>query len=194
MLAVLLFPCTATASTFYIDAFAAGGVSGTGGPIPTTGCATGGCEVDGYETPLYVFQPGDTVNFGTVLLGTNTTHASAGGPNGGVFGIVLGGRYGLGGPSEVDIFSEVLVQCNLSQDIGCGQLVASAAATILTVPLVFTLGPGTTSIQVFWSGPYTYVSPVPLPAALPFFATGLGALGLLGWRRKRKNTAAIAAA
>jgi hypothetical protein len=33
----------------------------------------------------------------------------------------------------------------------------------------------------------------PLPAALPLFATGLGALGLLGWRRKRK-AAAIAAA
>ena len=26
----------------------------------------------------------------------------------------------------------------------------------------------------------------PLPAALPLFATGLGALGLIGWRRKRK--------
>jgi hypothetical protein len=34
---------------------------------------------------------------------------------------------------------------------------------------------------------------VPLPAALPLFATGLGALGLLGWRRKRKNVAANAA-
>ena len=30
----------------------------------------------------------------------------------------------------------------------------------------------------------------PLPGALPLFATGLGALGLLGWRRKRKNAAA----
>ena len=29
----------------------------------------------------------------------------------------------------------------------------------------------------------------PLPAALPLFATGLGALGLLGWRRKRKVAA-----
>ena len=27
----------------------------------------------------------------------------------------------------------------------------------------------------------------PLPATLPLFATGLGALGLLGWRRKRKT-------
>jgi hypothetical protein len=34
----------------------------------------------------------------------------------------------------------------------------------------------------------------PLPAALPLFATGLGALGLFGWRRKRKNAAAFATA
>jgi hypothetical protein len=35
--------------------------------------------------------------------------------------------------------------------------------------------------------------PTPLPAALPLFAAGLGALGLFGWRRKRKGAAAIAA-
>jgi hypothetical protein len=34
------------------------------------------------------------------------------------------------------------------------------------------------------------VDVVPLPAALPLFATGLGAMGLLGWRRKRKAQAA----
>jgi hypothetical protein len=37
-------------------------------------------------------------------------------------------------------------------------------------------------------GDITY-SATPLPAALPLFATGLGALGLLGWRRKRKKAA-----
>jgi hypothetical protein len=30
----------------------------------------------------------------------------------------------------------------------------------------------------------------PLPAALPLFASGLGAIGLLGWRRKRKKASA----
>ena len=32
----------------------------------------------------------------------------------------------------------------------------------------------------------------PLPGALPLFATGLGALGLLGWRKKRKAAAPAA--
>ena len=32
-------------------------------------------------------------------------------------------------------------------------------------------------------------APVPLPTALPLFATGLVGLGLLGWRRKRKAAA-----
>jgi hypothetical protein len=40
-------------------------------------------------------------------------------------------------------------------------------------------------------GQWSYsLSATPLPAALPLFASGLGALGLLGWRRKRKAIAA----
>jgi hypothetical protein len=35
----------------------------------------------------------------------------------------------------------------------------------------------------------TTATATPLPAALPLFATGLGAFGLLGWRRKRKVAA-----
>lgn len=33
------------------------------------------------------------------------------------------------------------------------------------------------------------VAPVPIPAALPLFAAGLGAMGVFGWRRKRKAAA-----
>ena len=43
-------------------------------------------------------------------------------------------------------------------------------------------------------GPVTFspvTSATPLSAALPLFATGLGALGLLGWRRKRKSRASL---
>ena len=46
--------------------------------------------------------------------------------------------------------------------------------------------PGTQTFQILGS---REVAETPLPAALPLFATGLGALGLLGWRRKRKAQA-----
>ena len=38
------------------------------------------------------------------------------------------------------------------------------------------------------------ITQTPLPAALPLFATGLGVLGLLGWRRKRKASAVTSSA
>ena len=44
-------------------------------------------------------------------------------------------------------------------------------------------------VAVTWNGTGTMTT-LPLPATLPLFATGLGALGLLDWRRKRKARAA----
>jgi PEP-CTERM motif-containing protein len=38
-----------------------------------------------------------------------------------------------------------------------------------------------------------FASATPLPAALPLFASGLGAMGLFGWRRKRKASSIAAA-
>lgn len=53
---------------------------------------------------------------------------------------------------------------------------------------------GVVEIDTGLTGNFTGpVASTPIPAALPLFAGGLGALGLLGWRRKRKNNAAIAA-
>jgi hypothetical protein len=47
----------------------------------------------------------------------------------------------------------------------------------------------TTSSNAFeYTNLHSDITGAPLPAALPLFATGLGALGLLGWWRKRKAT------
>src|SRR5262249_57880343 len=55
-------------------------------------------------------------------------------------------------------------------------------------------GPGIGSCNSTSNPVYTGTAmATPLPAALPLFATGLGALGLLGWRRKRKAAADTAA-
>jgi len=44
------------------------------------------------------------------------------------------------------------------------------------------------------TGAISDIAATPLPATLPLFVSGLGGLGLLGWRRKRKNSAALAPA
>jgi PEP-CTERM motif len=48
---------------------------------------------------------------------------------------------------------------------------------------------GIQSDELSGSVTYDYTPATPLPATLPLFATGLGGLGLLGWRRKRKAQA-----
>jgi hypothetical protein len=49
--------------------------------------------------------------------------------------------------------------------------------------------PGTFQAE---STDFTPGSPVtPIPTTLPLLATGLGAMGLLGWRRKRKAQAVV---
>jgi len=45
---------------------------------------------------------------------------------------------------------------------------------------------GDIDVQVVYAYTPTPVT-TPLPAALPLFATGIGAMGLLGWRRKRSH-------
>jgi len=58
----------------------------------------------------------------------------------------------------------------------------------------FTLNSGTIFSQENWfvdiqTSANGQVSPVPLPAALPLFAGGLGLMGLMGWRKKRTAAA-----
>jgi hypothetical protein len=66
----------------------------------------------------------------------------------------------------------------------------SAMLALLSFGTVFNFTSLSTdmNIQDFYLSGAT-VSQVPLPTALPLFATGLAGLGLLGWRRKRKLNA-----
>lgn len=74
----------------------------------------------------------------------------------------------------------------------------SAVTTITSIPLSF--GSDQMHFQV-WALPGSIdithgasdVSATPLPAALPLFASGLAAAGLVAWRKRRKQTAALAA-
>ena len=79
-------------------------------------------------------------------------------------------------------------------DIGGGFISAAILPSTLDISTssfaTFIGGPGTVAFSVNIGLPDgAYVTP--LPAALPLFATGLAALGLIGWRRKRKNAALI---
>jgi hypothetical protein len=76
---------------------------------------------------------------------------------------------------------------NSSPDVVCCSLSFAEALGVLTGGLADRPNDVVGSID----NPVTFTlqqatPATPLPAALPLFATGLGALGLLGWRRKRK--------
>jgi hypothetical protein len=119
---------------------------------------------------------------------------------------------GVVGPSALDAFSSNLpagygpfsyAQLNNNISVGdvcgpgkCGISAGALAAVIFFsvdasgVPSALTTAAiSTTSANFIDTKPTVTLVPTPatpLPATLPLFATGLGALGLLRWRRKRK--------
>jgi hypothetical protein len=196
--AIMLLPASTLpneAATYYVDAFA-GGVAGTGGGYDGNVCEHQHC-LEIIETPVHQFSPGDVVDFGSVTLYDSTF--------GGIYGYdeflgylyiygVYTGGYNVSydGSGFVAVgYGEATDTCN-TYDPNCPSDLPTSS---FTVPLVFTVG-SSGYIQLGWTDAYDYsppVAPTPLPTTLLLFASGLGAFGLLGWRRKRKNAAAIAA-
>ena len=69
-----------------------------------------------------------------------------------------------------------------------GPFVALVFGLLVTIAWIAAISwvPLSTILQML---PLTVAEITHIPAALPLFATGLGALSLLGWRRKRKQIA-----
>ena len=64
----------------------------------------------------------------------------------------------------------------------------SGGPILFGVAALVNVGAGQTSSAIYDNLSVT-VNPTPLPAAISLFASGLSALGLLGWRRKKKAAA-----
>lgn len=88
-------------------------------------------------------------------------------------------------------------------------LIQMEANTLYFIQLDLVLNPGPSNVDISamidptfstsaLGGKFIFspgvVSQVPLPAALPLFASGLGALGVFGWRRKAKAASSAASA
>ena len=103
---------------------------------------------------------------------------------------------GLSLTAPIDVFATATIGNNLFQTSGNFIISAAFSATSPQYNLnVFNganLGllqnPGPPILNTRGTVSFT-LDTTPLPAALPLFASGLGAIGLLGWRRKRKAQA-----
>ena len=141
-------------------------------------------------TPWEVSMGGAGSNGGDDFAVTMYLSDSAGDPATSSAGLHLDGL--LGGSDGVN-FSSLPNVYDVEIEIGF-DINASDLANDIFVPGIanFTLDsfsvfdrPNEGPVITFVQGP----SAVPLPATLPLFGIGLGAFGLLGWRRRRKAAA-----
>ena len=124
-------------------------------------------------------------------------------PNGGYVGVISFGGPNLNGSSQIHVFCAFSTSGSCTNDYWGDTLATldSIAYGGTTFGLLTVHDSGveigdwnnngqTISAQADIQSITIDTATTPLPAALPLFASGLGALGLLGWRRKRKNAAA----
>jgi hypothetical protein len=174
--AALFFAIPANAATVLVDISAQDGFRSFGSGVRIS--------------PAFTFQPGDTVNFGTAIMGADpaSINCALGAP------CIISGRLphvdaffltdGVG-PSDGRIIQDLTSFGALRICVGG----VSCDPPSVTSSLVFTIPQDKNGIELaFLAWGLTMTPPVvvtPLPATLPLFA---GGLLLLGWMSRRKLT------
>jgi hypothetical protein len=170
-------------------------IGDSGVSIVATGSTTGGVYELGFDSNLYSVN---LTNGALTLIGNtglpivSPTGMSANGPN-----LYINSQSNL---YLMDLTTGAASLVGSTSPTQFGTMVyidgVYYAGTATDAPYkVVTFDPNTAAVltsqdsnsDIFWG--LAPVTTTPLPAALPLFATGLGALGLIGWRRKRKAAA-----
>ncbi|MGD0420313.1 MAG: VPLPA-CTERM sorting domain-containing protein [Xanthobacteraceae bacterium] len=93
--------------------------------------------------------------------------------------------------------SDILPLSFFAYTLGVFQIEAVSSFTTALPATAFYLGDLNNMVQLDSTADFAFSGTIsesdqftPLPAGLPLFATGLGVMGLFGWRRKRKNATA----
>jgi hypothetical protein len=164
--AVLFFNSlvSAQATVYNVNLFGpAFGVPGTGGYITLNSCIADICLQE-YQSPVFEFSPGDTVNFGTIEVG---------GPFPGL---------------DVTFNAPIAPPPSFASTSG-----SPCSPCTMTYDLTYTLPVDATNIQLIISGldsysPPAMLSPVPEPSTWAMLLIGFAGIGFITYRRKNTET------
>jgi CHRD domain len=187
-LSVMFSAASATAATLAYDAnLTADGESsstGTGFALVTIDTVTNMMTVNVTFSGLTTGTTASHIHCCTATAGTGTAGVATTTPTftGFPLGVTSGSYLHTFDLTLASSYNPAFVTAEGSVAAAEAALLAGLATDVAYLNIHTTMFPGGEILG--------FLVPTPLPAALPLFATGLGALGLLGWRRKRKAVTA----
>jgi hypothetical protein len=152
------------------NGFGLGGAAGPWSTLQYTSIQAGGKATYNFATPMttfgFLWGSPDTYNHITFYTGLDATGSS--------FSIS-----GTNPPINIQTFGHDQILFHTDGGLTFLSVVLTTTQNAFEYANLFAFGP-----------PSHENFPTPLPAALPLFATGLGTLGLFGWRRKQRRSVA----